>query len=173
MGQKVCSPGCAIRLAKSKTHARRNKQIREETRKRKEALKTKSDYRREAQSAFNAYIRERDRNRGCISCGTTTAGQYHAGHYRTRKAAPQLAFDCLNVHKQCAQCNLYDSGNVSGFRLGLVAKLGEDRVLALEHNNASANHTTDYLKRLKAVFTKRTRHIKRIRASKSTRERDY
>ena len=37
---------------------------------RKERLKTYNDYIKEAQKEFNHYVRVRDKNKPCISCGT-------------------------------------------------------------------------------------------------------
>ncbi|ELL6469283.1 recombination protein NinG, partial [Salmonella enterica] len=72
---------------------------------RKLALKPRSYWIKQAQQAVNAFIRERDRDLPCISCGTLTSAQWDAGHYRTTAAAPQLRFDERNIHKQCVVCN--------------------------------------------------------------------
>ena len=53
---------------------KRKKQIKEE-------LKTVQDLMKEAQVAFNAYIRERDKGKPCISCGKPLKGKYDAGHF--------------------------------------------------------------------------------------------
>ena len=58
-----------------------------------------------AQQAVNAFIRERDRDPPCISCGTFTSAQWDAGHYRTTAAAPQPDLMSANIHKQCVVCN--------------------------------------------------------------------
>lgn len=50
---------------------------------RKLALKPRSYWIKQAQQAVNAFIRERDRDLPCISCGTLTSAQWDAGHYRT------------------------------------------------------------------------------------------
>ena len=41
----------------------------------KESLKTASDYVKEAQTAFNAYIRARDRNKPCMRPGRNGPGR--------------------------------------------------------------------------------------------------
>ncbi len=126
---RVCSPHCALKLVRLDNE----KAIKRDTRERKKKLKTKTDYANEAQSACNAYIRERDKNLGCISCGTTKPVQYCAGHYKTRGGHPELRFHPLNIHKQCNQyCNMRLSGNLQGYRPRLIDKIGIDAVEWLE-----------------------------------------
>lgn len=73
---------------------------RQETRTARKRIKSRGDNLREAQAAFNAWIRRRDADLPCISCGRHHQGQYHAGHYRTVGANPELRFESLNVWKQ-------------------------------------------------------------------------
>jgi len=132
---------------------------------RKEKLKTRSEWMSEAQSAFNAYIRVRDGN-NCISCGTNShdriGGGVDAGHYRSRGAAGHLRFNLLNCHSQCKKCNRYLSGNVADYRIGLVNKIGVQLVEKLEHDNSQRSFDIEYIKRVKAIFSKRARLYKRL-----------
>lgn len=74
---------------------------------------------------FNRYIRLRDKDLPCISCGTTKPDiQYHAGHFKTTHVT-SLRFDEQNVNKQCSRCNNYLSGNLAEYRKGLVVKYGQ------------------------------------------------
>ncbi|WP_333858833.1 recombination protein NinG, partial [Denitromonas sp.] len=63
--QAACSIDCAKAIARRK----REKIEAAETRRRKEAIKSRPELMREAQTAFNAYIRARDADLPCISCG--------------------------------------------------------------------------------------------------------
>jgi hypothetical protein len=72
---------------------------------RRMAVKPISYFIKQAQHAFNEFIRYRDRDFPCISCGRHHDGQYHAGHFRTTGASPELRFDEDNCHKQCSACN--------------------------------------------------------------------
>lgn len=47
----------------------------------KESIKTHKDYIKELQTIFNKFIRLRDSNKGCISCGNPLETGFHAGHY--------------------------------------------------------------------------------------------
>ncbi|HCF4141281.1 TPA: recombination protein NinG, partial [Pseudomonas aeruginosa] len=72
LGQRVCSPACALAI-KDKHSKPARKAIadreRREIKVRKERLKSRADHLREAQAAFNEFIRLRDADQPCISCG--------------------------------------------------------------------------------------------------------
>ncbi|MGJ7388710.1 recombination protein NinG [Morganella morganii] len=115
-------------LAKLKKERRQQeREAKDKLKIRKLAVKPLSYFAKQAQTAFNAYIRERDKDLPCISCGRHHTGQYHAGHYRTTKAMPELRFDEDNVHKQCSACNNHLSGNIENYRPALIEKIGQDR----------------------------------------------
>lgn len=140
--QKVCSPKCAIILSKEQARKKKEKQDKQErleTKKRmtalKQKIKSRSEWLDDLQSWVNKFIRLRDKNEPCISCGKYHKGQYHAGHYRSVGACPELRFCELNVHKQCAPCNDHKSGNIIEYRINLVKKIGVDKVEWLERQD--------------------------------------
>jgi hypothetical protein len=156
----VCSGKCAI------AHSRQKAEVvaRKEHKIRKEKAMTPAKRKERTQSAFNAYIRVRDALDPCISCGQHyDLGQRHASHYRSRAAASQLRFNTFNVHASCAQCNGMKSGNIVEYRINLVKKIGVERVEALENNNEKRRYTDQYLDRLRHIFAKRTRHLRKLR----------
>ena len=91
--QSVCSPECALSLAKSaRAKAEKVRQVKERKADaaKRERMKTKGQWVNEAQAAFNAYIRLRDQGKPCICCGRPTAGDPNsvdAGHYRSTGSA--------------------------------------------------------------------------------------
>ena len=90
---------------------------------------------KQAQIAFNAFIRNRDELLGCISCDkdNTWHGQWHAGHYKTTKSRPDIRFNKDNCHKQCKDCNgTKKSGNAVRYRQRLLDKIGPYRLELLE-----------------------------------------
>lgn len=141
----------------------REKEERKELRARKEKLKTRSQWLKEAQIEFNRYIRERDRDLPCISCGRFHGGSYDAGHYRSVGAAPQLRFNEDNCHKQCVPCNQHKSGNAIEYRRGLVERIGLQRVAILEANSETISWTIDDAKRIKAEYKAKTAELIRNR----------
>ena len=76
--QKYCSKDeCMdawIKSAKEVQWKKKKKRMKEE-------LKTISDYIKEAQKWVNRFVRLRDKEQGCISCGTPLTGKYDAGHF--------------------------------------------------------------------------------------------
>lgn len=115
-------------LAKlKKEKQKKEREAKDKLKSRKLAVKPLSYFTKQAQTAFNAFIRERDKDEPCISCGRFHEGQYHAGHYRTTGANPELRFDEDNVHKQCAPCNNHLSGNIENYTPRLIEKIGQER----------------------------------------------
>ena len=146
-----------------------------DTRERKQKLLTRSDYLKLAQAAFNAYIRFRDRDDACISCGNYTladqpGGGWDCGHFRSTGSAPNLRVGgiraCLNAHKQCVKCNRYLSGNVAEYRKGLIRKIGEDLVQQVEADNTERKYSSEDLQRITAIYRKRKRIHERIMKKK-------
>ena len=79
---------------------------------------------------FNRHIRERDKLKGCISCGGGVVE--NAGHYLNAGQNSHVRFNEKNVHGQCIACNKWKHGNLIEYRKGLVHKIGESEVLKLE-----------------------------------------
>jgi len=163
--QTVCSPKCAIQLA-NQISERKQKRLEKEQRaawnKRKADVKPLSHWMNMTQRAFNDYIRARDGNI-CISCASTTAVSYHAGHYRTTAAASQLRFNEDNVHSQCAACNVHHSGAIGPYRINLITKIGLQRVLALESNNEPHRYTREELDAIRALYRALLRELNKQR----------
>jgi hypothetical protein len=83
---------------------------------------------KKTQTVFNAYIRERDKDKGCISCGGNIQ---QAGHYFSQGNHSALRFDETNVHGQCIRCNMYLHGNLIEYGMGLVERYGSSYHLTL------------------------------------------
>jgi hypothetical protein len=161
--QTVCSPACALSLAVSKRgKALKVAQVqdRRETKQKLDQLKSKATWAKEAQAAVNAFIRTRDATEPCISCGRWHQGQWHAGHYLSVGARPELRYDEANVHKQCAPCNTHLSGNAVLYRVSLIEKIGIKAVEALEGPHEPRRDTVDSLKELKAHYIAKTKQLK-------------
>lgn len=171
----VCSPPCAIEYANRKAEKRERaikrdaeQRQRRDLKRRKEALKTRADWIREAQRAFNSYIRARDYGKPCISCGShmhmqRMGGTVDCGHYRSRGAAGHLRFNVYNAAAQCVKCNRHLSGNAVDYRISLISRIGQHRVERLEADNTQRRFDDDYLKRLKRIFNKRARLYRKLR----------
>ena len=172
LGQAVCSPKCAlatVEVQKAKEKKSLAQAGRRDIKVRKEALKTRGDHMREAQQAFNEYIRTRDQAAGhlCISSGKPldwSGNAVDAGHYRSVGSAPHLRFDERNCHAQSKQDNRFLSGNAVDYRIGLIARIGQEAVDALESDQSVRKYTVEEIKAIKAEYRAKTRELKRAAA---------
>src|SRR5438067_2190421 len=169
-----CSDDCALvialdKLAKQK--ATKAKAERAEDKAKKQQLKKKGDYLHEAQAAFNAYIRLRDRDEACICCGNPDArgaaglgGGWDAGHWISRGHASHLRFHELNVHKQRKGCNRPGGTTRAKYRVGLVARVGEAAVQeleALEYAPTEKRWTVEELVEVAKTYHAKLRDLKK------------
>lgn len=168
--QAVCGEiECAIAHGQSeKGQASARKALaqveRREIKVRKEKLKSRADHLREAQAVFNEWVRLRDADLPCVSCGRHHDGQYHAGHYRTVGANPEIRFEPLNAWKQCAPCNTHLSGNLVSYRLSLLQRIGAEKLAWLEGPHPARKYTIEEIKAIKAEYREKIKELKRAAA---------
>lgn len=167
IGQRVCSPGCALALAKSdRAKSERKAEVREkrETRARLESMKTVPQLIAEADKAFCAYIRARDAGKPCICCGSVgkttslTGGEWDAGHYRSRGAASHLRYDERNCHAQLKRCNRR-AFDVASYRRNLIERIGPHAVDRLETDNRPHKWTRDELRQIRDEYREKRRAL--------------
>jgi hypothetical protein len=171
--QTTCSIPCAIgygRTQLAKKQAKEAKAERAKDNAKRETLKTRSDWLKEAQQAFNKFVRLRDVGKGCISCAAPlcdggVGGGFDAGHFRSVGSAPHLRFDERNVHGQCKRCNRWGSGMASGYRVGLLVLLGMDQVQALEADQTPRKWSIEELKALRDTYRAKAKALEATNAS--------
>ena len=142
--QSCCGARCALMYVRNKD--------KKELKERKEKLKSRSDWLREAQTVFNKWIRERDKGLACISCGRNTGSKINAGHYLAVGSHPELRFNELNNHLQCEHCNTFLSGNQIQYRAGLIKKIGIEQVEWLEGPHEPKKYKIDEIKSIKETY---------------------
>ena len=171
--QTACGIDCAMQLAHEKkvklAECDRLDNARKD-RARKAKLKTRRDWEKEAQAAFNAYIRARDKDKPCICCGLPLSagdvgGHYDCGHYRSVGSAPHLRFNEDNAHAQRKQCNRWGAGRAVDYRLGLIERIGLARVEALEADQAPRKYTADELRAIRDLYRAKLRELVKERAN--------
>lgn len=120
----------------------------------RQKAKPRSKWLKQVQAEFNKYCRLRDKDLGCVSCDkpATWIGQWHASHYRSVGACPELRFNELNVHKSCSVCNNFLSSNAIEYRIRLIPKIGLEKVEWLEGPHEPKKYTIEELIALKAHF---------------------
>lgn len=135
--QVTCSIKCTIEFNSEKEIKKRVEQI-------KVDLGATKELEKAARVIFQKWIRERDKDLPCISCGRTSTMQWDAGHYFSAERFSGLIFEEDNVHKQCSECNGPKMhGNLEFYRLGLVKRYGTEFVEGLE-SIADANRVYKY-----------------------------
>lgn len=155
--QICCNPVCALVYAKKK----------KATKVKKVHAKQKRDFyandkpfrAKAAQKAFNAFIRARDTGQPCISCQRHHGGQYHAGHYKTAGGNPELKFEELNCHLQCAPCNNHLSGNIGEYRINLLDKIGAKNVDWLEGPHELKKYTASDYKEIESHYKNKLKDL--------------
>ena len=164
---------CALKIAEKarvKREQAEKKIERKAIKEAKEKLKTRRDWMKEAQIAWNSWVRARDYGKPCASCGATPSekfgGTMDCSHYRSVGSSPHLRFNAFNAAAACVKCNRYLGGNIVNLRAGLIQRFGIDTVERIESDNSVRKFSVDYLKRIKSIFTRRAR-IAMARASKS------
>lgn len=171
--QTACGIDCAMQLAHEKkvkvAECDRLDTVRKD-RALKERLKTRRDWEKEAQTAFNAFIRARDKDMPCICCGLPLSagdvgGAHDCGHYRSVGSAPHLRFHEDNAHAQRKQCNRWGAGRAVDYRLGLIARIGLARVEALEADQAPRKYTADELRAIRDLYRAKLRELVKERAN--------
>jgi hypothetical protein len=160
---KVCSMACSLDYVGKENQKKERKESVKQ--KREFRLNDKSFQRAKAQAKFNEYIRLRDKDLGCISCDKPAdwSGQWHAGHYKTTAARPDLRFNEDNCHKQCSVCNNYLSGNLAVYRINLMQRIGLDNVLVLEMDTEKPKkYTTEHYRNIHKEYQQKIKAMKEV-----------
>lgn len=131
----------------------REKKWKKEKQVMKENLMTVNDWIKIVTSNFNRFIRNRDKDKGCISCGKPFTAKFDAGHFYSTKDTPSLRFDEENVHGQCVHCNRDLSANLLNYRDGLISRYGEEIIYSLyKKRQAYKKWTIEELKELNRIY---------------------
>jgi hypothetical protein len=150
--QVVCGIACARRVPIVNRKADREKLA---------AMRPLSYWVRQAQEAFNAWVRARDAGKPCISCQRQHTGKVNAGHYLSTGARPELRFEPLNVHLQCEPCNTNLSGNAILYRVNLLKLIGEEKLAWLEGPHEPKRYRADDLKAITATYRAKLRALQK------------
>jgi hypothetical protein len=165
--QKVCSPLCALEVSRQATEKKKAKEAQEDrkkTREKLDAMRTKPQLVKVAQTAFNAFVRQRDHDKPCISCGKPSddsSNGWDASHYRSVGSSPHLRFVEDNCHKSCKHCNQFLAGNIVEYRKRLIERIGLARVEQIESDQTVRKYTHEGLIEIARHYNAETRRLKR------------
>ena len=85
------------------------------------------------QPIFNKYIRLRDKDKPCISCGKyVDFNDTDGGHFYPTQGYSGLRFDEDNVFKECRYCNRYDEAHLIEYAENLKQRIGLEDYEALK-----------------------------------------
>ena len=158
--QKVCGPACAMKVARKAVE----KADKKETKRKLDAMQTRPQLLKKAQTAFNAYIRSRDAGKTCISCDTQLGSgpnTFDAGHYRSVGSAPHMRFVEDNCHGQCKHCNNWLAGNHVEYRKRLIERIGLEELEKLEADNTVKKLTKEELIEIAKTYRERARRLQK------------
>ncbi len=170
--QNVCGPMCGQIVGRQKNEKKAEEAAKAERvadRVKRASMKTLAQLKAETQKEFNAYIRERDKDKPCICCGNplgavsgnSTGGAFDCGHYRSTGSASHLRFDERNAHGQRKVCNRYGAGRAVDYRIGLIARIGLSAVESLEADNTPRKWCREELLALKTHYRAKLRELKK------------
>jgi hypothetical protein len=165
--QSVCGPICALEVSRQATEKKKAKEAQEDrkkTREKLDAMRTKPQLVKVAQTAFNAFVRARDADKPCISCGKPpddSANGWDASHYRSVGSSPHLRFVQDNCHKSCKHCNQFLAGNIVEYRKGLIERIGLARVEQIESDQTVRKYTKEGLQEIARHYKAEARRLKK------------
>jgi len=150
----------------AKSAAKRDAERRKDTKDKLAAIEKMPVLVKRAQAAFNLFIRTRDKGQTCIDCGkpfepNKPGGSVDAGHYLSRGSAAHLKFMEDNCHAQRKNCNMPGGATRLDYRNGLIARIGLERVEAIEADQESRNYTRHELIELAVKYRAMTRELLR------------
>lgn len=168
--QMVCSPKCAYAYSKRRDTEKKEQnsvllQKMSEERKNRIGLTTLLE---SVKKVCHEYIRLRDKNKPCISCGTQWHKDFQAGHFYKAELFSSLRFNEYNINGQCVQCNIRKEGNESEYRVNLPKRIGS--VLNDELNHlATLDKKKDFkwcredLKAIRTYYKEKIKDLKRLK----------
>lgn len=166
--ERTCSPPCAIIDIKSDGYKVHVKKVnRKEYRKEKEKIKTIKTVYVEEQKSINAYVRERDKGKGCISCDSPEYQE--AGHFfaiGSKYQCNPFRLDARQIMGQCTHCNHFvGGGNRAGYERGIIERYGQEYLdnlykLKYDADNNPERWTKEDIRQYGKVYRKKTRDLK-------------
>lgn len=174
-----CNPDCAYnhaRAIQAKKVSKDASEQRKRDRERLVKLKKPHEHASEAQALFNKmrrlecllWFKEKNLETVCISCQKPLGGDVWAcGHYKTRGARKDLAFERLNTHLQHNfNCNNHRSGDVEGQKTGYAMIYGAEearRILTdLEVRREIPKRTPEDWQEMKKEFSAEIRRLEKL-----------
>jgi hypothetical protein len=115
------------------------------------------------QSTVNRLCLVLDQGKPCISCGRPDQGGRlrNASHFKSRGSNSFLRYDLRGLHASCVPCNLYQSGNIEGYRQGLLERYGSAIVEYLDTAPRVKAWTAPELIQMRSEVSEEIRRLER------------
>jgi hypothetical protein len=170
--QRTCSVKCAIEDGKKQQEKNDRKRLKEFRIKNR----TLGDWHKINQPKFNRFIRLRDHDKPCISCGrydeeinySGIGGKWDCGHYLTIGAHGHLRYVEINAHKQCKSCNsgtyyhAKKNKTVSqNYRENLIERIGLEKVEWLEGPHPLKHWTAEEIQEIGKIYAAKARDLEK------------
>lgn len=157
--QKFClGPECVkvwVAQAKDKEWKKTKKKMQAD-------IETVQELMKAAQIVFNKFIRIRDKDQPCISCGSKLENKFDAGHYFSSGGHKAVTFDEDNVHGQCVACNQWKHGNLIQYQIGIEQRIGGERLMQLhEKAHQSVKYTREDLRNLIVTYKQKIKNLEK------------
>ena len=180
-----CDTECAYKQARATQAKKASKDSSEQRKRDREKLrqlKAQSEWSDETQTIFNkmrrleelVWFKEQGLEPVCFSCQKPLGNDIWAcGHYKTRGARSDLAFERLNTHLQHNfGCNSNKSGDVDGQKIGYVMRYGKERaeqILAdLDVRREVKKRTPEEWMAMKKEYNAEIRRLEKLLAGHTT-----
>lgn len=133
---------------------KKNKKLRAE-------LKGLAHWKKETQKVINKYVRLRDKDKPCISCGKFIheVSGFDAGHFKSVGANSNLRFNLKNINAQCRYCNSFLSGNIANYERGIIKRFGQARLDWLDGYHEEKKYNYNDLMRMRKIFNKKIKRL--------------
>ena len=156
--EKYCKESECVRVWVAEE---KDKQWKKTKAEKKAELLTVQDWIKITQATFNKFIRLRDKEYTCISCGGELGTKFDAGHYMNANNHWNVRFNELNVNGQCVACNQHKHGNLIEYRRRLVRLIGVENVEWLEeHAKETRKFTIAELQEINEIYKAKIKNLK-------------
>ncbi|HTH10784.1 MAG TPA: recombination protein NinG [Acidovorax sp.] len=148
-----------------------------ETRRRLREMRPLRAFIKDAQDAFNQWVRCRDEGLPCISCGELNpielgpGGAWDAGHFLGRGAHPEKRFMEDNCHRQCKVCNAGSAKNPAKaktvhrqYEQELLRRIGPERFEAVNAPLPVHKWTREELVAIRDHYKAKTKELRKQEA---------
>ena len=147
--QISCSWQCSNIYAKELNEKKEKKDWQKRKATLKKELLSLSDWLKLAQQVFNKYIRERDKNKPCISCGNKLIGKFDAGHLWSAGGHSNLRFNEFNTN-----------GNISMYRINFVKRYSPEILNELDEiAHVTRKYNVQEIKELIELYKNKLKNI--------------